>query len=123
MLFRSTTTSMVVVMSGVLDHDRLHFITGVLDGVDGCLDGLDDALPTQDGECIVAAAEQLGHRAAIDAIGLALEAFDVVDDGSEVLEGAQTMHQIDERVSVADIDRLAVIFQKVMDRYFRTFAA
>ena len=35
----------------------------------------------------------------------------------------QTMHQIDERVPVADIDRLAVIFQKVMDRYFKTFAA
>jgi len=35
----------------------------------------------------------------------------------------QTMHQIDERVPVADIDRLAVIFQKLMDRYFRTFAA
>ena len=35
----------------------------------------------------------------------------------------QTMHQIDERVPVADIERLAVIFQKLMDRYFKTFAA
>ena len=35
----------------------------------------------------------------------------------------QTMHQIDERVPVADISRLSEIFQKLMTRYFTTFAA
>jgi succinyl-diaminopimelate desuccinylase len=30
----------------------------------------------------------------------------------------QTMHQIDERVAVADLDRLAVIYRKVLDAYF-----
>lgn len=35
----------------------------------------------------------------------------------------QTMHQIDERVPVADIARLSEIFQKLMTRYFATFAA
>lgn len=35
----------------------------------------------------------------------------------------QTMHQIDERVPVADIARLSEIFQKLMTRYFATFSA
>ena len=35
----------------------------------------------------------------------------------------QTMHQIDERVPVADIARLSEIFQKLMTRYFATFTA
>jgi succinyl-diaminopimelate desuccinylase len=30
----------------------------------------------------------------------------------------QTMHQIDERVAVADLDRLAAIYRKVLDAYF-----
>ena len=30
----------------------------------------------------------------------------------------QTMHQIDERVAVADLDRLAVIYRRVLDAYF-----
>lgn len=30
----------------------------------------------------------------------------------------QTMHQIDERVAVGDLDRLAVIYRKVLDAYF-----
>ncbi len=32
----------------------------------------------------------------------------------------QTMHQIDERVSVADLDRLTGIYRKVLDAYFAT---
>ena len=31
----------------------------------------------------------------------------------------QTMHQIDERVAVADLDRLAAIYRKVLDAYFK----
>ena len=30
----------------------------------------------------------------------------------------QTMHQIDERVAVADLDRLAAIYRRVLDAYF-----
>jgi succinyl-diaminopimelate desuccinylase len=30
----------------------------------------------------------------------------------------QTMHQVDERVAVADLDRLAAIYRKVLDAYF-----
>jgi len=28
------------------------------------------------------------------------------------------MHQVDERVAVADLDRLAMIYRKVLDAYF-----
>ena len=30
----------------------------------------------------------------------------------------QTMHQVDERVAVADLDRLAAIYRRVLDAYF-----
>ncbi|HZH53399.1 MAG TPA: succinyl-diaminopimelate desuccinylase [Microvirga sp.] len=35
----------------------------------------------------------------------------------------QTMHQVDERVAVADLDRLARIYRKVLDAYFSPSAA
>jgi succinyl-diaminopimelate desuccinylase len=30
----------------------------------------------------------------------------------------QTMHQVDERVAVADLDRLAAIYRDALERYF-----
>jgi succinyl-diaminopimelate desuccinylase len=30
----------------------------------------------------------------------------------------QTMHQVDEHVAVADLDRLAAIYRRVLDAYF-----
>ena len=30
----------------------------------------------------------------------------------------QTMHQVDERVAVADLDRLAAIYRRILDAYF-----
>jgi succinyl-diaminopimelate desuccinylase len=35
----------------------------------------------------------------------------------------QTMHGIDERVPVADLDRLAAIFRRVLDAYFAPIVA
>jgi succinyl-diaminopimelate desuccinylase len=63
---------------------------------------------------------ETGRRPALSTTGGTSDARFIVKDCPVVEFGlvGQTMHQVDERVPVADLDRLAGIYRKVLDAYF-----
>ena len=63
---------------------------------------------------------ETGLRPRLSTTGGTSDARFIVRDCPVVEFGlvGQTMHQIDERVAVADLDRLAAIYRKVLDAYF-----
>jgi succinyl-diaminopimelate desuccinylase len=67
-----------------------------------------------------AIAAETGRRPALSTTGGTSDARFIVKDCPVVEFGlvGQTMHQVDERVAVADLDRLAGIYRKVLDAYF-----
>src|SRR5205823_13850014 len=67
--------------STVFQGDALADVADLLHPVDRLLDGLDDVLPPQHVEGVEVAGEQVGHRAAVDPVGLALEAVDRLELG------------------------------------------
>ncbi|MGO4707183.1 succinyl-diaminopimelate desuccinylase [Microvirga sp. 2MCAF38] len=64
--------------------------------------------------------DETGRRPKLSTTGGTSDARFIVKDCPVVEFGlvGQTMHQIDERVAVADLDRLAAIYRKVLDAYF-----
>ncbi len=68
---------------------------------------------------------ETGHRPVLSTTGGTSDAR-FIKDACPVIEFGlvgQTMHQIDERVAVADLDRLAAIVGRVLDAYFPEAAA
>jgi succinyl-diaminopimelate desuccinylase len=67
-----------------------------------------------------AIAAETGRRPALSTTGGTSDARFIVKDCPVVEFGlvGQTMHQVDERVAVADLDRLAGIYRKVLGAYF-----
>jgi succinyl-diaminopimelate desuccinylase len=67
-----------------------------------------------------AIAAETGRRPALSTTGGTSDARFIVKACPVVEFGlvGQTMHQVDERVSVGDLDRLAGIYRKVLDAYF-----
>jgi len=68
---------------------------------------------------------ETGRRPALSTTGGTSDARFIVKHCPVVEFGlvGQTMHQVDERVAVADLDRLARIYRKVLDAYFSPSAA
>ncbi|GGC79984.1 succinyl-diaminopimelate desuccinylase [Chelatococcus reniformis] len=67
-----------------------------------------------------AVAGETGRRPALSTTGGTSDAR-FIKDYCPVIEFGlvgQTMHQVDERVPVTDLDRLAAIYRRVLDRYF-----
>jgi succinyl-diaminopimelate desuccinylase len=64
---------------------------------------------------------ETGLRPKLSTTGGTSDARFIVKDCPVVEFGlvGQTMHQIDERVAVEDLDRLAAIYRKVLDAYFK----
>ncbi|MFL5170411.1 MAG: succinyl-diaminopimelate desuccinylase [Microvirga sp.] len=61
-----------------------------------------------------------GRRPALSTTGGTSDARFIKNHGPVVEFGlvGQTMHQVDERVAVADLDRLAAIYRNALERYF-----
>jgi succinyl-diaminopimelate desuccinylase len=67
---------------------------------------------------------ETGRRPKLSTTGGTSDARFIVKDCPVVEFGlvGQTMHQVDERVAVADLDRLSTIYRKVLDAYFAASA-
>jgi succinyl-diaminopimelate desuccinylase len=65
---------------------------------------------------------ETGHRPKLSTTGGTSDAR-FIKDACPVVEFGlvgQTMHQVDERVTVADLDRLAAIYRRILESYFPT---
>ena len=67
---------------------------------------------------------ETGRRPKLSTTGGTSDARFIVKDCPVVEFGlvGQTMHQVDERVAVADLDRLAAIYRRILDMYFAAAA-
>ncbi|MFL5167407.1 MAG: M20/M25/M40 family metallo-hydrolase, partial [Microvirga sp.] len=76
--------------------------------------------PDSFGFLIEAIAAVTGRRPALSTTGGTSDARFIKNHGPVVEFGlvVQTMHQVDERVAVADLDRLAAIYRNALERYF-----
>jgi len=77
--------------------------------------------PGRVSEIVVGAAEQVtGRRPELSTTGGTSDARFIVKHCPVVEFGlvGQTMHQVDERVPVADLERLSAIYRRILDNYF-----
>ena len=76
--------------------------------------------PDSFGFLLDAIADETGLSPALSTTGGTSDAR-FIKDYCPVVEfglAGQTMHQVDERVAVADLDRLAAIYRRALERYF-----
>src|ERR687887_531468 len=100
--------------SAVLDHDRLQDVGRVLAGVDGLLERLVDVLPADDRNRVVAGAEELGHRLAVQSVALVLEGAELHQLPTRVLEAVEARDRLLE-LGCGSKDHVSLRFRRRAD--------